>query len=87
MAKHGATLRVSARVIDYLVEDNLSTDSDSGGARRVMSKLESELTTAVARYINSHPDISVITVDVEGQMAFENKDQLESEAYIRVGGR
>lgn len=87
MAKHGATLRVSARVIDYLVEDNLSTDSDSGGARRVMSKLESELTTAVARYINSHPDISVVTVDVEGQMAFENKDQLESEAYIRVGGR
>lgn len=87
MAKHGATLRVSARVIDYLVEDNLSTDSDSGGARRVMSKLESELTTAVARYINSHPDISVITVDVEGQMAFENKDQLESEAYIMVGGR
>lgn len=87
MAKHGATLKVSTRVIDYLVEDNLSTDSDSGGARRVMSKLESELTTAIARYINQHPDISVVTADVEGQMAFENKDQLESEAYIRVGGR
>lgn len=87
MAKHGATLKVSTKVIDYLVEDNLSTDSDSGGARRVMSKLESELTTAIARYINQHPDISVVTADVEGQMAFENKDQLESEAYIRVGGR
>lgn len=87
MAKHGTTLKVSTRVIDYLVEDNLSTDSDSGGARRVMSKLESELTTAIARYINQHPGISVVTADVEGQMAFENKDQLESEAYIRVGGR
>lgn len=87
MAKHGASLKVSTKVIDYLVEDNLSTDSDSGGARRVMSKLESELTTAIARYINQHPDISVVTADVEGQMAFENKAQLESEAYIRVGGR
>lgn len=87
MAKHGAVLKVSTKVIDYLVEDNLSTDSDSGGARRVMSKLESELTTAVARYINKHPDISTVQVDVEGQMAFENKDQLESEAYIKVGGR
>ena len=87
MEKHGATLKVSTKVIDYLVEDNLSTDSDSGGARRVMSKLESELTTAVARYLNKHPDISVVTADVEGQMAFENKDQLESEAYIKVGGR
>ena len=87
MEKHGATLKVSTKVIDYLVEDNLSTDSDSGGARRVMSKLESELTTAVARYLNKHPDISVVTADVEGQMAFENKDQLESEAYINVGGR
>lgn len=87
MEKHGATLKVSTKVIDYLVEDNLSTDSDSGGARRVMSKLESELTTAVSRYINRHPDIAVVTADVEGQMAFENKDQLESEAYIKVGGR
>lgn len=87
MDKHGATLKVSTKVIDYLVEDNLSTDSDSGGARRVMSKLESELTTAVARYLNKRPDISVVTVDVEGAMAFENKDQLESEAYITVGGR
>lgn len=87
MDKHGATLKVSTKVIDYLVEDNLSTDSDSGGARRVMSKLESELTTAVARYLNKRPDIAVVTVDVEGAMAFENKDQLESEAYITVGGR
>lgn len=87
MDKHGATLKVSTKVINYLVEDNLSTDSDSGGARRVMSKLESELTTAVARYLNKRPNIAVVTVDVEGQMAFENKDQLESEAYITVGGR
>ena len=65
----------------------MSTDSDSGGARRVMSKLESELTTAIARYLNQHPGISVVTADVEGDMAYENKDQLESRAFIVVGGR
>lgn len=87
MEKHGATLKVSTKVINYLVEDNLSTDSDSGGARRVMSKLESELTTSIARYLNQHPGISVVTADVEGDMAYENKDQLESRAFIVVGGR
>ena len=83
-AKHNVELRISGKVVDYLVEDNLDTDSNAGGARAVMSKLESEVTTAVARYINSHPNSRKIGVGVEGQMASDNKNQLESEAYIRV---
>lgn len=83
--KHNIDLRVDKKVVRYLVEDNLTTDSDAGGARAVMSKFESEVTTAVARFINAHPTVAVVGVKVEGNMATDNKNQLESEAYIRVG--
>lgn len=84
MDRHGVDVRIDKRVIDYLVEDNLSTDSDSGGARVVVSKLESEVTTEVARFLNENEFVRRIAVKVEGQMAIENKNKLESEAYIKV---
>ncbi len=83
-ARHGVELVINKDVIRYLVDDNLSTDSDAGGARVVMSKLESEVTTNVARFINEHPFVSRIGVKVEGDMAIDNKNQLESRAYIKV---
>lgn len=83
-ARHGVQLVIDKDVVRYLVEDNLSTDSDSGGARIVMSKLETEVTTNVARYINEHPFASRIVVKVDGDMAIDNKRQLESKASIKV---
>lgn len=82
--KHGIELNISGKVVRYLVEDNLDTDSDAGGARAVISKLESEVTTAVARYINAHPNVPSLAVMVEGNLAADNKNQLLSEAYIKV---
>lgn len=82
--KHGVDLSISSKVVRYLVEDNLDTDSDSGGARNVMGKLESEVTTAVARYINAYPNALNLVVTVEGNLAADNKNQLLSEAYIKV---
>lgn len=82
--RHGVELRIDGKVVKYLVEDNLSTDSDSGGARVVMSKLESEVTTSVARFINEHRYVTRIGVKVDGEMAVDNKNKLESEACIKV---
>ena len=82
--KHNVTVHFENRVVRYLVEENLDTDSDAGGARAVVSKLESEVTTAVARFINTSPNVPSIVVKVEGDMAIENKNQLESKAYISV---
>ena len=83
-AKHNVDLKMSPKIIQYLVEDNLDTSSDSGGARIVMSKLESEVTTAIARFINANPNELVVGVTVEGEMASDNKLKLESAAYIKV---
>lgn len=82
--KHGIVLKLSPKIIRYLVEDNLDTDSNSGGARVVMSKLETEVTTAVARFINAYPNIPVIGVTVEGELAADHKNKLQSEARIKV---
>ena len=82
--KHNIQIIFSKDIIDYLVEDNMDTDSDSGGARKVMSKLESEVTTSVARFINTYPEVNKLKVCVEGELASRNKTKLESDAYIKI---
>lgn len=85
--RHGVDLSIATKVVSYLVEDNLDTDSDMGGARQVMSKLESEVTTAVARYINRYPNATNLVVTVHGNLAADNKHQLWSDAYIEIKTR
>ena len=62
----------------------MDTESDAGGARAVISKLESEVVTAVAQAINTYPDATALLVDYEGVPAYLNKHQLESTARIVV---
>lgn len=82
--KHGVEANISVRVIKYLVEEHGDTDSDAGGARAVIGRLESDVVTEIARFINKYPAIKRIVVTAEGNFASENKYQLESEAYIAV---
>lgn len=82
--KHGIHVDVHNDVVRYLVEDNLDADSQSGGARAVVSKMESEVVMEVARYVNLHKDVSSIVVNVEGEMACDNKHKLESDAHIVI---
>lgn len=83
-AKHGVELTIHAKVIDYLVLDNMDTDSNAGGARAAISKLEAEVTTAVARYINANPEAKHILVGTTGEGAYENKYKLVSTMRIWV---
>ena len=82
--KHNVNLKITKDVIEYIVKDNLDTDSDSGGARIIMHKLESELIAELARFINMYPLIKNVGVMVEGATAFNDKSRLKSEAYIKV---
>lgn len=84
MKKHNILLEIDQKVIQYLVEDELDTDSDSGGARNVIHKMEAEVVTAVATYINQHPGISKLGVMVEGTLASDDKYKLKSSARIVV---
>ena len=82
--KHGVELRVDKKVIDYLVLDNLDSSSKSGGARIVVTKMTEEVVTPVATFINENPEVKIVGVEVQGDMAWEHKDMLESEAWIKV---
>lgn len=84
LEKHNIKLKVHSKVIRYLIEDNMDTEASSGGARAVMSRLESDVSTEVARFINSHPGVDTIGVFVEGELAADNTYKLKSEATIRV---
>lgn len=85
--KHNVELRIDKCVVDYLVLDNLDTDSNSGGARIVVTKMIEEITTPVAQFINENPDVRIVGVRVEGDMAYEHKNMLASEAYIKVAAQ
>lgn len=82
--KHNIELNIHKNVVQYIVDDNLDTDSNSGGARAAISKLNDEVTANVAAFINAHPDIQRIVVNVEGEMMSTNKKSLESKAKIVV---
>lgn len=85
-AVHGVELVITNNVVDYIVCDNLTTDSDAGGARAAISKLNDEVVATVASYLNSHPNInSPIIATVSGDMAWQDKSMLESKAHIVVG--
>lgn len=84
--KHNVLLQYTRRVLDFVVKDNLSEDSDAGGARRAIATLESEITTKVAQFINENPNVTRIGVDIEGTMINEDKNIRKSRAHAVVKG-
>lgn len=83
--KHGVRLQVSAKVPKYLAWDEMDTSTDAGGARGLVSRLNLEVTSQVARYINLYPHVKNIGVLVEGDTQFENENIRKSRARIKVG--
>ena len=88
MRKHRIKVEYEKRVLPYIVQDKLTTDSDAGGARGVVSRIEREVTTELSRYINAHPEMrtggKTVYVCVEGELIAENKNRLESGAHIVI---
>ena len=85
--KHHLDVAYDKRVFRYIVQDKMTTDSDAGGARGVVSRIEREVTTEIAKFINKHPDFRdgrTLFVQVEGELMIDNKMQLESNAHIVV---
>lgn len=83
--KHHVKLIFTKQVPEYLVDEGLDESTDSGGARGLITRLSVEVTSAVSRYINTHPEVRQIGVIVDGEMAHKNKNQLKSKAKIQVG--
>lgn len=85
--KHRIETKYDNRLVRYIVHDRMTTDSDAGGARAVVSRIEREITTEISKFINKNPtfrDGKTMYVCVEGELASEHKDQLETKARVVV---
>ncbi len=82
--KHNKKLKMSNKIPEFIVKDNLDRDPDQGGARSAVAKFEEQVVAKVAKCINENPDAIEINVGILGEMAFANKTQLKSAACIDV---
>lgn len=82
---HGVQVMLHQDVVKYLVYENVDVDTDSGGARGLVARMDSHVVSPLARYINKYPEKKRIGILVDGKMAFQHADMLQSEASILVG--
>lgn len=82
--KHGIHVIVDGRVLNFLVEDEARSDSDSGGARDMVRRMQRFVTTEIAAFINEHPHERNIAVSIEGTLRSEDVSILKSDARVVV---
>lgn len=82
---YGVWLTATDDVVDYLVEDKGSVDSDAGGARAAVAMLTGQVTTALARWlIAKKPDVVTARIAIEGVMASKDKTILKGDAHVVI---
>ena len=82
--KHGILVHVDGRVLDFLVEDEARSDSDAGGARDMVRRMQRYVVTEVAAFINEHPYEREIAVKIDGTLRSEDVAILKSNARVVV---
>lgn len=82
--RHGVKVRIDPRVLTFITEDKVSTETAAGGARAAVRILNDEVATEIAVFLNRHPNIKNIQVAVQGTMRTEDKHLLKSTAKIVV---
>lgn len=82
---HGVTVMIHPDVVGYLVYEKHEVDTNSGGARGLMARMDTEVVSPISRYINKYPDARSIGVHVAGKMAYKHKGMRDSQAHVEVG--
>lgn len=82
--RHGVKVRIDPRVLTFITEDKVSTETAAGGARAAVRILNDEVATEIAVFLNRHPNVKNIQVAVQGTMRVEDKHLLKSTAKIVV---
>lgn len=76
------------KVLAYLVADRVKKDANNGGGRAVARRIESEVASVVAEFLNKHPNayksFDYISLSVEGKMVLDDRFDAEGSARIKV---
>lgn len=75
------------RIEYFLVRENNHYDTNSGGGREISRKIDQEITTKIAQYVNRHPDEKDIAVRLVGKLAIEDPASRLTNAHIEVAKR
>lgn len=84
LIKHNVHLDIDARVLAYLAEDKGDAEANAGGARAAVARMNAEVATEVAAFINAHPEEKQLSVEIVGDLVSEHKDRRVSDARVRV---
>lgn len=82
---HGVQVLIQPDVVMYLVYEDNDIDTNTGGARGLVARMDTEVVSPLSRYINKYPDAKSIGIHVKGEMACRNKNIRKSDAHIEVG--
>lgn len=81
---HHVRTRIGKRVAQWLIKDISEIQASQGGARRMISELNASVKTELAVFINAHPDVKDVFIDMEGELISENKFRRSSDAEVVV---
>lgn len=80
---HNMDLIVTEKTVRFLVRDLLIRGSDSGGARQLLSIIDSNVNSVIAEYVSKYPYNKQCVIDVHGEIASDNKNKRENKGvYI-----
>lgn len=82
--KHGVTLHINSRVLDYLAKEGMDQGTNNGGGRVIHRRVYAELLAPVAKIIERYPEEKDFTVFIKGDMAIERDDIAQSDSHIVV---
>ena len=75
---HNMDLIVTEKTVRFLVRDLLIRGSDSGGARQLLSIIDSNVNSVIAEYVSKYPYNKQCVIDVHGEIASDNKNKREN---------
>lgn len=85
--RHGVRIEASPRVLEYLAFNVVKKDTDDGGARGAIRAINDEVASATAEFINTHPGVRKVVMDVEGKLRSGDKfiNQTDARVVLSAG--
>lgn len=82
---HGVEVSIHKDVVAFLVYENNDEDTNTGGARGLVARMDTEVVSPLARYMNKYPEVRHVGIHIDGEMAHRNENIRKSDARIIVG--
>ena len=77
-------MHFDTRVVNLIVDEYTSSDTDAGGGRDVVRQINTKITTPVAKFVAFHDEYHDVAVNVVGRFKTEAATLLHGTAYVKI---